>query len=240
MSTTAPDGEFGAILPRVSRIGHRGAAGHAPENTLAAIETGVTLGADFVEIDVRRTADGVLVALHDASVKRTTDGRGRVDALSLRQVRAFKAGNGERIPTVEEVLKSVAAGPAGLMLELKVAGAADLTVETVRAAEFKNPVVYASFLHHELARIRVVEPEAALMMLFDRLPRAPVAYAAQYQPAYVGLRHDRANRPLVEAFHGANMLVWVYTANRPEDIRRVLALGVDGVISDYPERIAGQ
>mgnify|MGYP001149188917 CR=1 FL=1 len=84
-------------MPRVSRIGHRGAAGHAPENTLAAIETGVTLGADFVEIDVRRTADGVLVALHDASVKRTTDGRGRGDALSLRQVRAFKAGNGDRI-----------------------------------------------------------------------------------------------------------------------------------------------
>jgi glycerophosphoryl diester phosphodiesterase len=223
----------------VSRIGHRGAAGHAPENTLAAIETGVTLGADFVEIDVRRTADGVLVALHDASVKRTTDGRGRIEALTLQQVRALKAANGERIPTVEEVLKSVSAGGTGLMLELKVTGVAHLTVETVRTAEFKNPVIYASFLHQELMRIRAVEPEASLMVLFDRLPRAPVAYAAQYQPACVGLRHDRASRPLVEAFHQGNMLVWVYTANRCEDIDRALGLGVDGVISDYPDRIAG-
>ena len=78
------------------------------------------------------------------------------------------------------------------------------------------------------------------MVLFDKLPRAPVAYAAQYHPAYVGLRHDRATRPIVEAFHRENMLVWVYTANRREDIGRALSLGVDGVISDFPERLAGQ
>ena len=227
-------------MPRVSRIGHRGAAGHAPENTLAAIETGIRLGVDFVEIDVRRTADGVVVALHDASVRRTTDGRGRVDALSLRQLKAFNAGNGEHIPTVEEVLKSVAASRVGLMLELKVIGVAHLTVDMVRAVEFKNPVIYASFLHDELMQVRAVEPEASLMVLFDKLPRATVAYAAQYHAAYVGLRHDRASRPIVEAFHRENMLVWVYTANRREDIGRARSLGVDGVISDFPERLAGQ
>lgn len=227
-------------MPRVLRIGHRGAAGHAPENTLAAIETGIRLGVDFVEIDVRRTADGALVALHDASVRRTTDGRGRVDALSLRQLRAFNAGKGERIPTVEEALKSVAASQVGLMLELKVIGVAHLTVDTVRAAEFKNPVIYASFLHAELTQVRAVEPEAALMVLFDKLPRAPVAYAAQFQASYVGLRHDRTSRPIVEAFHRENMLVWVYTANRREDIGRALSFGVDGVISDFPDRLAGQ
>lgn len=227
-------------MPRVSRIGHRGAAGHAPENTLAAIDTGIRLGVDFVEIDVRRTADGALVALHDASVKRTTDGRGRVETLTLPEVRAFKAVNGDRIPTVEEVLSRVAADRTGLMLELKVSGVADLTVQTVRAARFKNPVIYASFLHQELSQVRAVEPGASLMVLFDRLPRAPAAYAAQYQPAYVGLRHDKASRLLVDAFHRENMLVWVYTANRTADIDRALALGVDGIISDYPERIAGR
>ncbi|MBH0193278.1 MAG: glycerophosphodiester phosphodiesterase, partial [Nitrospira sp.] len=69
-------------MRRVLRIGHRGAAGHAPENTLAAIQKGIDLGVDFVEIDLRRTADGALVVLHDASVNRTTNGRGRVDRLS--------------------------------------------------------------------------------------------------------------------------------------------------------------
>ena len=223
-------------MSHVLRIGHRGAAGYAPENTLAAVERGIHLGVDFVEIDVRRTADGVLVALHDATVNRTTNGRGRVEALSFRDLRAFDAGNGERIPTVEEVLKT-AAGRTGLMLELKVAGVAHVTAEAVKKVNFPNPVIYASFLHEELLHLRAAEPEAALMALFDRLPRTPVVHARQYRPAYVGLRHDTATRPLVEAFHQEGVLVWVYTANCAGDITHALSVGVDGVISNYPDRI---
>jgi len=223
-------------MPRVLRIGHRGAAGHAPENTLAAVRQGIELGVDFVEIDVRRTADGVLVALHDATVNRTTNGRGRVDALSLGEVRGLDAGNGERIPTVEEVLQ-MAGGRTGLMLELKVDGLAHLTVQTVQKVQLDTPVIYASFLHKELTHVRAVKTEAALMVLFDRLPRAPLPYAMQYQPVYVGLRHDRATRPLVEAFHRENVKVWVYTANSLADIARAISIGVDGVISNFPERI---
>ena len=222
-------------MPRVLRIGHRGAAGHAAENTLAAVQKGIELGVDFVEIDVRLTADGVLVALHDATVNRTTNGRGRVDSLSLKALNAMDAGNGG-IPTVEEVLK-VAEGRTGLMLELKVAGVAPLTVQAVQKAQFKNPVIYASFLHAELAHVRAAEPEASLMVLFDRLPRAPIPYAMQYHPAYVGLRHDRVTRHLVDLFHEQNVFVWVYTANRPSHIEQALSVGVDGVISDFPDRI---
>ena len=223
-------------MPRVLRIGHRGAAGHAPENTLAAVRQGIELGVDFVEIDVRRTADGVLVALHDATVNRTTNGRGRVEALSLGEVRTIDAGNGERIPTVEEVLQ-MAGRRTGLMLELKVDGLAHLAVQTVQKVQLDTPVIYASFLHKELTHVRVVETEAALMVLFDRLPRAAVPYAMQYQPEYVGLRHDRATRPLVDAFHRENVKVWVYTANSLADIARAISIGVDGVISNFPERI---
>jgi len=117
-------------MRRVLRIGHRGAAGHDPENTLAAIQKGIALGVDFVEIDLRRTADRVLVVLHDKTVNRTTNGKGRVDQLSLQEVKKFNAGNGEHIPTLKEVLK-VAAGEAGLMLELKVKGMAQQTAEVL-------------------------------------------------------------------------------------------------------------
>jgi glycerophosphoryl diester phosphodiesterase len=226
-------------MPRVLRIGHRGAAGYAPENTLAAVQKGIDLGVDFVEIDVRRTADGVLVALHDATINRTTSGKGRVEALSLRELRAFDAGNGERIPTVEEVL-NLADGRTGLMLELKSAGVARSTVQAVRQADFNHPLVYASFLHDELIQVRAVDPKAALMVLLEKPPRAPGAYARQYHAAYAGLRHDRASTSVVDACHHDNVLVWVYTANRVADIRRVLSLGVDGVISDFPDRIPTQ
>lgn len=226
-------------MHRVLRIGHRGAAGHAPENTLAAIQKGIALGVDFVELDVRRTADGVLVILHDATVNRTTDGKGRIDRLSFREVRKFNAGNGEHVPTLEEVLK-IAAGKAGLMLELKAEGVARQTVESVREAGFQSPVIYASFLHKELTHVRAADPEASLMVLFDGLSRASVARAIQHRSSYVGLRHDKATRALVDSFHRADLLVFVYTANTPRDIQHALSLDVDGVISNFPDRIAGQ
>lgn len=226
-------------MRRVLRIGHRGAAGHAPENTLAAIQKGIALGVDFVEIDVRRTADGVLVVLHDETVNRTTNGKGRVDRLSLQEVKKFNAGNGEHIPTLEEVLK-VAAGKAGLMVELKVKGMAQRTVEVVHEAGFRDPVIYASFLHDELKHVRTVDPGVSLMMLLSSLSRASVARAVKYGPSYVGLRHDKATRPLVDAFHRADLLVFVYTADAPSDIQRALSFDVDGVISNFPERIASQ
>ena len=226
-------------MPRVVRIGHRGAAGHAPENTLAAIQRGIELQVDFVEIDVRCTADGILVALHDATISRTTNGKGRVDSLSLREVQAFNAGNGEHVPTLDEVLKA-ASGKTGLMLELKVEGVAQQTVDAVREAGFSYPVIYASFLHGELTQVRSVDPEAALMVLFGRLPRAPVARAREYRSSYVGLRHDTVTRRLVDAFHQENLLVWVYTADSISEIQRALALGVDGVISNFPDRIGRQ
>ncbi len=226
-------------MQRVLRIGHRGAAGHAPENTLAAIQKGIALGVDFVEIDVRRTADGVLVVLHDETVNRTTNGKGWVDRLSLQEVKKFNAGNGEHIPTLEEVLK-VAAGVAGLMLELKVKGVAQQTVEVVREAGFRDPVIYASFLHDELKHVRTVDPGASLMVLFGGLSRASVGRAIKYEPSYVGLRHNKTTRPLVDTFHRADLLVFVYTADAPSDIQRALSLDVDGVISNFPERIASQ
>lgn len=223
-------------MRRVLKIGHRGAAGHAPENTLAAIRKGIELGVDFVEIDVRCTADGILVALHDATVNRTTNGKGPIDRLTLRDVKTLDAGNGECVPMLEEVLR-VVSGQAGLMLELKVKGAAQKTVEVVQKAEFKDPVIYASFLHEELGIIRSVDAEASLMALFGRLPQASVARAMKYSPSHVGLRHDTVTRRLVEAFHDEDLLVFVYTTDTTREIQRAISAGVDGIISNVPERL---
>jgi glycerophosphoryl diester phosphodiesterase len=206
---------------------------------LAAIQKGIALGVDFVEIDVRRLADGVLVVLHDETVNRTTNGKGRVDRLCLRDIEKLNAGNAEHIPTLEEVLK-VAAGKTGLMLELKIGGAAQQTVEAVRESGFRDPVIYASFLHDELKHVRTVDPEASLMVLFSGLSRASVARAIKYGPSYVGLRHDKATRVLVDSFHRSGLLVFVYTADAPSDIQHALSLDVDGVISNFPERIVSQ
>src|SRR5580704_778164 len=100
----------------VVKIGHRGAGGHAPENTLAAIEKGIALGADFVELDIQRTHDGELVCMHDKFVDRTTDGTGAVAGLRLQELKKLNAGHGERVPTLSQALQA-ANGRVGVILE---------------------------------------------------------------------------------------------------------------------------
>ena len=148
-------------MRQVLRIGHRGAAGHAPENTLAAIQKGIDLGVDLVEIDVRRTADDVLVVLHDRTVNRTTNRGGRIDQLCLQEVKMLKAGYGESIPTLQEALQA-ADGRTGLILELKVTDVARQTVESVHSTEFNDSVLYASFFHDELTQVRAADPGCGL------------------------------------------------------------------------------
>ncbi len=218
------------------RIGHRGACGHEPENTLASIARAIALGCAFTEVDVRRTADGALVLLHDERVDRTTNGQGLVAEMTLADIRKLDAGGGQVIPTLEEAL-ATAGGRIGLILELKTEGLAYDLCAIVRASGFAGPVIYASFLHEELQHVRRADPDSKSLVLFKRLPKDPAADAVRLQATHVGLRFDTATRPLVKALHKARLTVFVYTVNKPADIQRMRGLGVDGLISNYPDRL---
>ncbi len=218
------------------RIGHRGAAGHAPENTLASVKKAIEFGADLVEVDVRRSRDGHLVLMHDETVDRTTNGTGRMAGLSLSELRALDAGQGAGIPTLDELLDA-AEGLVGLMLELKEAGLADPAVEHVRRHRFSRTVIFASFLHEELRAVRAVDPKAATLALFDKLPKDPVGAASRVGATHAGLRFKTVSSRWIVAFHRAGLRVFVYTVNQPRDIQAMRALGVDGIISDFPDRL---
>jgi glycerophosphoryl diester phosphodiesterase len=218
------------------RIGHRGACGHGPENTLASIEQAIALGCILTEVDIRRTADGALVLLHDERVDRTTDGQGLVAEMMLEDIRKLNAGGGERLPTLEDAL-TAASGRIGLILELKAAGLAYDACASVRAGGFEGPIIYASFLHEELQHVRRTNPDSKTLVLFKRLPKDPCAEAVTLQATHVGLRVDTATEPLLHTLHTAQLTVFVYTVNRPADIARIKTFGVDGIISDFPDRL---
>ena len=156
----------------ILRIGHRGACGHAPENTLASIEQAIVLRCALTEVDIQRTSDDELVLLHDERVDRTTDGRGRVADLTLPDIRTLDAGGGESPPTLDDVLKA-ASGRIGLILELKTGGSAYDVCAIVRGSGFTQPVIYASFLQEELQHVRRANPNAQTMILFTQLPASP-------------------------------------------------------------------
>ena len=221
---------------RILRIGHRGAAGHAPENTIAAIRRGIALGVDFVELDVQRTRDGRLVVMHDKFVDRTTDGTGLVSEMTWDELQLLDAGNGEGIPCLEEAL-AAANGHAGAILEAKTPGIGPAMHRVVRASAFSDQVIYASFLHGEILEIRKIDPLARTMALMECVPVSGAALARDAKATLVGLSIDCVTAEFIAALHDAGLEVLLYTVNDPRLIHCAIEFGADGIISDYPERI---
>ena len=218
------------------RIGHRGAAGHAPENTLAAVEAGLALGVDLIEVDVQRTRDNALVIMHDKRVDRTTDGSGTVGDLTLAEISALDAGHGQRVPTLDEVLRAVS-GRAGLMIEIITPGLGGHVVDAVRASGFVGDVVYASFLHAELLAIRREQPQAATLALLEGVPVAGATFALDARATHVGLSFDSATPDFIASLQQAGLRIFFYTVNDPRDIALARQRGADGIITDFPDRV---
>lgn len=223
-------------MPRPLRIGHRGAAGHAPENTLLSVETALRLGVDVVEIDVHRSLDGQLVVMHDSRVDRTTGGSGYIRDLTFDRLRALRIPPEQSVPSLEEVLRAVT-GRAALMIELKVRGIASQVLDAVRAAGPGIPVCYASFLHSELLLLREWDRSAQTIALIDAAPVEPAAFAVAARASIAGIAFDSLERQAVSQLHHAGIGVFTYTVDDPRDISAALALGVDGLISNFPDRL---
>ncbi|HMG84971.1 MAG TPA: glycerophosphodiester phosphodiesterase family protein [Terracidiphilus sp.] len=221
---------------RILAIGHRGAAGHAPENTLASIERGIALRADMVEVDVQRTGDGALVLMHDKFVDRTTNGSGRLSAMRLDDLRRLDAGNGEKIPLLGELLEA-AKGRVGLILETITPGIGPIVSKFVNDFGFRDPVIFASFLHTDLLRIREQDSAALTMALLEGVPIEPITFAMDAKATHVGIGLDSATPEFVDALHKCGLQVCAYTADTDDQIDLAKSLNVDGIISNFPERI---
>ncbi len=219
---------------------HAACRGHAPENTLAGVRAALALGADAIEIDVHCTRDGTPVLLHDSTVDRTTDGAGEIAALSLRQARRLDAGEGERIPTLREVLREVA-GRALLVLEVKPAGIEEEVLAVVRRARALDWCAVHSFLPRVVERVRRQEPRMPCSLLTDG--RRVVdwgqlfAFALSLGAQGVSVHHGVVTPELVRGAHLRELRCSTWTVNRREDVRRVAACGVVAITSDYPDRV---
>jgi len=218
-------------------IGHRGAAGHEPENTLRSIRRGIELGAGAVEFDVH-CLDGQLVVFHDATLERTTNGRGSLARTSFARLRELDAGKGERIPTLEEVCDA-ANRRVKLHIELKgrntALPVAELIDRYVQQHDWRYDDFLASSFHHdELAQL--TGRSIPLGILFSKSP-ARFAPLAEKLGAYsIHCKTAYATPDLLNRAHEAGLKVFVYTVNNPVEITRLRDLGVDGVFTDFPER----
>jgi len=244
-------------------VAHRGGGGLWPENTLYAFEHAVALGVDVLEMDVQGTKDGELVVIHDDTVDRTTNGTGRVQSFTLAEIRALDAGytwtadNGQtypfrgqglRVPTLAEVF---AAFPRVRMnIEIKQSQPSIVTslCRMIHDYAMVERVLIAAYDTHTMREFRRSGPKVATAMTEDEVR---IFYGVSwahlgrfYRPPGEALQvpefsGDRCvlTRPFVQTAHGRNMEVHVWTVNDTNDMRRVVGLDVDGVITDYPDRL---
>ncbi len=247
-------------LPAVQ--GHRGASALAPENTLAAFQKAIELGADGMEMDLQMTWDGAVVVIHDDTLDRTTDGRGRVTDLSLEQVKQADAGikfgsafRGQRVPTLGEVIDLVKTSGnqrVRLNLEIKFGEGREGTPEGLEAAVlsvlretgFIDRVTIQSFHHPSAAKMKGLEPRIPVGLLVGerRPPPDPLSLVRLFRADYYAPHHRLVTAELVQALHQAGIPVVTWTVNDETDIRRMIRLGLgslpgDAIISDHPDRL---
>ncbi len=220
-------------------ISHAACAGHAPENTLAGVAAALALGADAVEVDVRATADGVPVLLHDEAVDRTTDGRGPLRSFTLAALRSLDAGQGERVPTLAEAA-ALLAGRALLVAELKEPGI-EAAVEAVLATLGPRGAQVWSFLPQVLEALAGLAPLRPRVLLVgpEDVARWPAPLEAAQRLGALGLSlwHEAITAEVAARVRAAGLSLYAWTANDPDHMRRLMEVGVDGIVTDYPDRL---
>jgi glycerophosphoryl diester phosphodiesterase len=231
---------------KISLVGHRGAAGCAPENTMASFREGLAQGADIIELDVQLSADGHVVAFHDDQLDRTTDGRGPLAERTLAELEALDAGSwfdprfaGETIPTLEEVL-TWAKGRVPLFIELKIGALSDsaldaAVVELIVAHAMVDQVMVISFDHQALRRVKMCLPEMATGALYVVPPHDAVKLAREIGADAVMPLWRTVTPQDVALCHDAGLSV---NAWGPDvDYAALIASGVDCVNADHPARV---
>lgn len=224
-------------------ISHRGAAAFAPENTLAGVAEAIRQGARFVEVDVQRSADGVLVLIHDSTVDRTTDGTGEVGQLTWGEMQGLDAGShfspgfaGEPIPTLESLLESTAGRDVILILEAKdpqrYPGIERQLAEMLRRFKAQERAIVISFDHGWLCRFYDVAPEVPLGGLWVWM--GSLRYLPPLRLVDVHWASAIADPTLVSRAHRRGYEVVVWTVNSAWRMKLLLWLGVDGITTDRP------
>ncbi|GAC1616278.1 MAG: glycerophosphodiester phosphodiesterase family protein [Candidatus Acidiferrum sp.] len=231
----------------VLMIAHRGASGYAPENTMAAFRKALALGVTFIETDMQLSRDSRFVAIHDDTVNRTTNAQGAVHDMTLAELRKLDAGSwfgsefaGERIPTLEEILEFSKKHDTVFYLELKPSGSwggEHALIGAMRESGEIARCVVISFEPSILANLRKIEPTLMTGLLHDGQIEQPLAKALEIGARQLAIRGDLVSPNLLTEARKNDLQVVCWTVNQPAHIRMLSEAGVDGIMSDYPDRL---
>lgn len=223
------------------KIGHRGAKGFVAENTLPSFQKAMEIGVDGIELDVRLTADGELVVIHDEAINRTTNGNGLVSQFSLKELKAFRINSTLEIPTLSEVL-NIIDKKCFVNIELKEYETADKVVALIN--EFiidenwnYSHFIVSSFNWHALQNVRVLNPEIPIGVLTETDLEMAFIFAKFLKADAIISHYSLINEPEVIEIQNAGIKIIAWTVNEKKAIEKMKELKINGIISDFPDRI---
>jgi len=223
-------------------IAHRGASRVAPENTLAALKRAIEYGADYAECDVFQTKDGEIVLFHDEELERTTGKEGMIWDYTLAELKEMEAGSwfkeefrGEPIPTLREAIRLVK-GKMKLDIEIKVSGEdegiTEKVVDIIRSEDVGNACMVTSFEKQAIERVKEIAPDLVTGFIFDE-EHPPDIFDGNWD--YVCSKRNIVDEAFVRKAKKRGKKVLVWTVDYPAEMKKLIALGVDGIITDVPD-----
>lgn len=222
-------------------VGHRGAMGHETENTLASIQKAMDMNVDMIEIDVFKIKTGEIVVFHDDTVERLTDGKGEIESYTLYDLKKLNVSGGHKIPALQEVL-DLMDGKTLLNIELKGAGTTkdvNALIETyIETGKWEmGDFIISSFKWDELRAMRKINPKIPIAVLTSENPINAIPVGKELAAEAINPNFKTLTPQNSLALKEAGFKIYTWTVNEPQDILRMKRLGVDAIITNYPERI---
>jgi len=218
-------------------IGHKGASSIAPENTLKAFQKAIELKADYVEFDIHITKDGKIIIIHDSDTFNATGVKGLIKDMTLGQIKSLDAGEGEKIPTLREVISTVRK-KIGLQIEIKSTNLLDKLINILKEENLISTSIISSFILNELLKLKLLEPRLKLGLLLSedmvrpKLIKGKIAKVAKNNFYSFHLPYNTTNKEIVDFAHSYGLKVIVWTVNDREIMERLIELSVDGIVTD--------
>lgn len=220
-------------MSSVLKIAHRGARAYEPENTLSSFRKAMELGADAVELDVRKTKDNELIVIHSADVNKTTNGKGLVSELTLEQIKKLVTDKDEQVPTLEEVLDCVSRR-VKVLIELKETGIEEQVLALISKRGLLENVIIISFHEDALRKVRELNDDVETGLIYVR-HKNPIQTALDLKAQYLLSLYSFTHSANINKAHENGLKVIVWTINNKEDAEEYKKKGVDGIATDRPD-----
>lgn len=217
-------------------IGHRGAAGYEPENTLLSFEKAIDIGVDWIELDLRRSVDGHLVVIHDDTVDRTTNGSGKVNDLTFAELKNLNIDKGQTIPELQEVI-DLARNKVKMVLEMKQPDIETDVIDSITSNNLTDRCMVASFNKHSIRSVKVLDKRITTAIIVSSLPIDFRELSLEVMADCIFIKKDVATKDFVDEAHKDGFSVNIWNTDTMDDIRKYASMSPDYMSSNYPDRL---